>query len=138
MGVPETQRLNEGAYDLKTNAAVYDRLYATAAVVLRAGHSVIVDAVFGHADEQARIEAAARDASVEFHGMWLAAPRDVMEARLAQRTGDASDATAAVLQKQMTNVSEPSHWSKISAGGSSAEVLAQADWLIGLGAKMAV
>ncbi|MGZ5933328.1 MAG: bifunctional aminoglycoside phosphotransferase/ATP-binding protein [Rhizomicrobium sp.] len=138
MGVPETQRLNEGAYDLKTNAAVYDRLYATAAVVLRAGHSVIVDAVFGHADEQARIEAAARDASVEFHGLWLTAPRDVMEARLAQRTGDASDATAAVLQKQMTNVSEPSHWSKLSAGGSSAEVLAQADWLIGLGAKMAV
>ena len=138
MGVPETQRLDESAYDLKTNAAVYDRLYATARLVLHAGHSVIVDAVFGNTVEQARIEAVARDASVEFHGLWLTAPLETLERRIAQRTGDASDATVAVLQKQISHVSVPLHWSKVDAGGSSSEVLARIDWLIGLGAKMAV
>lgn len=138
MGVPESQRLEESAYDLRTNAAVYERLYTAAAAVLRAGHSVIVDAVFGNTYEQARIEAVAKDTSVEFHGLWLTAPRAVLESRIAQRTADASDATVAVLQKQIGAVSEPTHWSRIAAEGLPNAILSRIEWVIGLGAKIAL
>ena len=138
MGVPVTQKLDESAYDLRTNAAVYERLYATAGSVLRAGHSVIVDAVFGHADERSHIESVARDSAVEFHGVWLTAERTVLESRIAQRTADASDATVAVLRRQIESIAEPTHWTKIAAEGTPAQILSTIEWAIGLGAKMAV
>ena len=138
MGVPESQRLEESAYDLRTNAAVYERLYTAAAAVLRAGHSVIVDAVFGNTYEQARIEAVAKDTSVEFHGLWLTAPRAVLKSRIAQRTADASDATVAVLQKQIGAVSEPTHWSQIFGRKNCRRDTLRIEWVIGLGAKIAL
>ena len=138
MGVPETQKLDESAYDLRTNAAVYDRLYSTADTALRAGHSVIVDAVFGHADEQARIESVAHRASVESHRLWLTAPQAILESRIRQRSGDASDATVEVLRRQIGQVTVPAHWCEISAAETPDEILSKTEWVIGLGAKMAV
>jgi len=138
MGVPETVKLDESAYDLRTNAAVYERLYSAADTALRAGQSVIVDAVFGHADEQERIESVAHRVSVEFHGLWLTAPQAILESRIRQRSGDASDATVEVLHRQMNQVTPPSHWTEISAAGTPSEIWSKTEWVLGLGAKMAV
>ncbi len=46
-------------------------------------------------------EALAREAGVEFEGLWLEAAPDVLRARVAARTGDASDADVAVLERQL-------------------------------------
>jgi uncharacterized protein len=138
MGVAETERLPATAYDRRTNLSVYERLLEKASAILKAGHSVVVDAVFSQATEQARIEAVARSSGVDFHGLWLAAPKEVLEQRILQRSGDASDATVAVLRNQIAAVSEPAHWPRVQAEGTPRQVLALAERLVGRGAKMAV
>ncbi|MBL6937874.1 MAG: AAA family ATPase [Alphaproteobacteria bacterium] len=109
-GVSETTRLNDSAYDEATTASVYDELNRLAVQALHAGHSVIADAVFGAAHQRAHIQAAAFQAGVSFRGIWLTAPRPVLEARLAARKGDASDADAAVLAKQLAAIADPDDW----------------------------
>ena len=84
------------AYAPAENAAVFAELAALAGEALRGGHAVVADAAFLRPEERAAIEAAACGAP--FHGFWLQAPLDVLRARVAARTGDASDATVAVLE----------------------------------------
>jgi predicted kinase len=68
--------------------------------VLGAGHSVVLDAVFARADERAAAEALAAKVSVPFEGLWLDVPKEVAQARVAARQGDASDATSEVVDRQ--------------------------------------
>ena len=67
---------------------------------LRAGQSVILDAVFAREDERHAAEALAREVGVPFEGIWLDVPKNVAQARVAARRGDASDATPAVVERQ--------------------------------------
>jgi predicted kinase len=68
-------------------------------VALAAGHSVVADAMFLDPEMRAGIEAAA--SAARFDGLWLTAPPDVLEARVSARSGDASDADAAVLRQAL-------------------------------------
>jgi uncharacterized protein len=95
-GVPPEERLPEGAYTPAENAAVFAELAALAGEALRGGCAVVADAAFLRPEERAAVEAAACGAP--FHGFWLRAPLDVLRARVAARTGDASDATVPVLE----------------------------------------
>ena len=70
------------------------------ASLLRAGRTVVCDAVYGLASERQAIERVATDLGVPFRGFWLEAPEAVLEARVAARTGDASDADVAVVRRQ--------------------------------------
>ena len=67
---------------------------------LRAGHSVVLDAVFARPEERQSAEALARKVGVPFEGLWLDVPKEVAQARVADRKGDASDATPAVVERQ--------------------------------------
>ncbi len=78
----------------------YAALLERAERVLRAGHSVVLDAVFAKPEERDAAEALARKAGVPFEGLWLDVPKDVAQARVAARKGDASDATPAVVERQ--------------------------------------
>ena len=73
---------------------------ARAERVLRAGHSVVLDAVFARPEERAAAEALARKVGVPFRGIWLDVPKDVAQQRVTDRKGDASDATAIVVERQ--------------------------------------
>ena len=128
---PQNQRLDQSAYDSSASLLVYDRLLDFAATALRAGHSVIADAVFGGDAERERIEALARDSGIKMHALWLSAPRDVLAERIASRRGDASDADLRVLELQIANVSIPERWSKISSAAPTSTVLAEAERAIG-------
>lgn len=136
--VPQHQPLDEGAYSRSASAEVYERLIDIAATTLRSGHSVIADAVFGHDSERRRIETLARDAGVKLHAIWLTAPRNVLEERIAHRRGDASDATVKVLAEQLATVSVPDHWRKISAVGAISTVLAEAEKSIASASELAI
>ena len=68
--------------------------------VLRAGRSVVLDAVFARADERRAVEALANRLGVPFDGLWLDCPKDLAQARVEGRGADASDATAAVVERQ--------------------------------------
>jgi predicted kinase len=101
---------------------------------LTAGHSVIVDAVFARPDERRRMEAVAREAGVRFAGIWLDAPADLLKARVAARRGDASDATPAVVERQIATGVGDVDWRRIDADGSPETVLTRARQTLAPGA----
>ena len=83
--------------------------------MLAAGRPVILDATFMDAGERAKVEALARDAGVQFEGVWLQSDPAVLRGRVAARTGDASDATLAVLEDQLrASGSAPHGWTLVT------------------------
>ncbi len=99
-GRAATDRLPPEAYAPGVSTRVFAAIAAIAATCLAAGHSVIADAVYGHPGQRAAIAAVAAAHGVAFHGVWLEAPLALKLERVAGRTGDASDADAAVVRRQ--------------------------------------
>ena len=99
-GIALEQRMPSGSYSAEASARVYDAFTARAERVLRAGYSVVLDAVFAREDERAAAEALARKTSVPFEGIWLDVQKEVAQTRVSRRQADASDATAAVVERQ--------------------------------------
>jgi hypothetical protein len=123
-GLAPTARLGPEGYTVEANTRVYAELRARAGRVLAAGHAAIVDAVHARPDERAAVEAVARAAGAEFVGVWLDVPPAVMAARIGERRADASDATVAVLEKQLAYDLGEISWHRLAAGGSLAELTA--------------
>jgi len=99
-GVALEDRMLAGSYSPEASARVYAAFMARAERVLRAGHSVVLDAVFARSDERAAAEALAHTVGVPFQGIWLDVPKDVAQQRVTDRKDDASDATATVVERQ--------------------------------------
>lgn len=100
-GAGPVDRLAPQVYTPEFYSRVYDTVFETARAALKAGQSVVLDATFTEPALRARAEALARECGVPFHGAWLSAAVGVLEARVSARTGDASDATLAVLHDQI-------------------------------------
>jgi predicted kinase len=97
-------RVPGGIYDAETTRRTYARLEALAAAALRSGWPVIVDATFLHAEERAAFRRLAQALRVPFRILCCEAPRAALHTRLAQRArhaDDASEADAAVLERQL-------------------------------------
>jgi predicted kinase len=129
-GVDELARLPQSAYGAAQTAAVYADLAARATAALTAGRAVITDAVYATPDERTAIEAVARGLSVLFIGIWLEAPAKQIIGRVAGRRGDASDATPAVVEKQLAYDIGPLTWRKLDASPARETVAAAAMRLI--------
>jgi hypothetical protein len=99
-GIALEERMPAGSYSPEASARTYAACLARAERVLRAGHSVVLDAVFARPEERAAAEALARKVGVPFRGIWLDVPKDVAQQRVTDRKGDASDATATVVERQ--------------------------------------
>jgi aminoglycoside phosphotransferase family enzyme/predicted kinase len=124
-GAAETTRLGSAHYSAVATGHVYKALNAKAQVALRAGHSVILDAVYAREHQRERAEEIAREAKVSFTGLWLEAPdRDLMN-RVEARTGDASDANADVVRQQLAYETGPVSWHKVDASGEPGKVKAR-------------
>jgi uncharacterized protein len=93
-------------YSAEATARTYARLFEVAQSALRAGYRVILDAAFLRAAERSHALALARSLKVSFSIVVCAAPPEVLHERLRTRTGDASEANAAVLE-QLRAVAEP-------------------------------
>jgi hypothetical protein len=114
-GVPPEQRLPQSAYRAAAGRAVFAELATLVGTVAAGGHGVIADAMFLRPDQRASMAQAAASAGVPFLGLWLTAPMDLLEARLASRTGDASDATIAVLRAAARDDRGGGDWLAIDA-----------------------
>ncbi|CAN5699969.1 bifunctional aminoglycoside phosphotransferase/ATP-binding protein [soil metagenome] len=99
-GIALEERMPAGGYAPDASAKTYAAMFQRAERVLRAGQSVVLDAVFARPDERQAAEELARKIGVPFDGRWLDVPKDVAQARVAARKGDASDATPAVVVRQ--------------------------------------
>src|SRR5690606_21898199 len=100
MGAGPREALPPKAYGPDTHARVYAAMFETASALPKAGRGVVLDATFMEPDQRAQAEACARAAGVAFDGIWLEAPMAVLEARVAGRAGDASDAGRETLRDQ--------------------------------------
>jgi aminoglycoside phosphotransferase family enzyme/predicted kinase len=126
-GVGETAKLPHEAYRADITARVYATLNDKARRILAAGHSVIIDAVFGHADERAAIAATAGAASFPLDGLFLTAGIATRIARVGGRTGDASDADAKVALAQESYDLGSLGWANVDASGTPEQTLARAE-----------
>lgn len=124
-GVAETERLPPASYSREAGFAVYTSCLARAGRALAAGHSVVLDAVFAEESERRAGRDLARRSRAHFAGVWLEAPPDVLTARVAARQGDASDATAEVVARQLRYDLGPLDWQRVDASGTPEETLAR-------------
>ena len=83
-------------------------VFAGVAIAARAGHAVIADLTFMARDDRKAVAQAA--GSVPFVGVWLTAPPEVLEQRVAARVGDASDADVTVLRRALAADPGPGDW----------------------------
>ncbi len=125
-GVDEFTKLPPEAYTPEMSRKVYERLQRRAGKVLASSWPVVVDAVFARPEERAAMERVAKEAGVPFIGLWLDAPAEVLRQRVAGRTGDASDATVAVLEKQLSYDLGEITCRRVDASGTPEEVLEEA------------
>ncbi len=125
-GVEPDARLGSEGYTEEASERAYAVVLEKAHVALMAGHSVIVDAVFARETARARIEAVASTAGVPFSGLWLEAAPATLTARVAARKDDASDATVAVLTRQLAGTVGDITWKRVDASGGVDATLAAA------------
>ncbi|WP_439577798.1 AAA family ATPase [Elioraea sp.] len=117
-GVAPEAGLRPDSYTRAASDAVYAALEDGLAAALGAGHAAIADAAFLDPAERTRVEAIAHRAGVPFLGLWLEAPLAVLEARLAARQGDASDANIVVLRQAAAHDPGPIAWTRLDASDS--------------------
>jgi len=107
---PQT-RLPPESYTMGESAAVFAEIKRLASIALADGHAVVADAVFQRAAERDALEGLHQD----FTGLWLEAPLDILRERIANRVGDASDATAQVLAATAARDAGEITWTRLNA-----------------------
>ncbi|WP_041368404.1 AAA family ATPase [Methylocella silvestris] len=112
--VSELERLPQEAYQPEASVPVYSRLYALAALTLKTGQSVVIDAAFFKESERADAEVAT-GAGGAFLGLWLDAPLQARLQRVSARHGDASDAGPQVALAQEDVSLGEINWVRVDA-----------------------
>ncbi len=123
-GADPQSRLAASAYTSNARAAIYDKLFQRAESILKAGHSVLIDATFLDRADREKATALAARAHVSLHRFWLDAPLDILINRVTARHGDASDADADVVRAQFTSNTRPKDWRVIDVSGSITHTVA--------------
>lgn len=119
-GLDETVHLPPESYSAAASKATYRAIFQRAVAALKAGHSVVLDAVFAREDERDAAEELAQGVNARFTGLWLAAAPAILKSRVTGRRGDASDADAAVVEKQLGYQPGEIRWKKVDVSGSVA------------------
>ncbi|HIE19817.1 MAG TPA: hypothetical protein EYP72_02145, partial [Rhodospirillales bacterium] len=131
-GVPLTRRLGNQGYLAEMTERTFEALYEEALAALRAGQSVLADAVFAKPESRRTIERVADKAGVPFTGLWLEAPAEIMARRVTERQRNVSDANAKILGQQLTYDLGEIEWFRIDSSGPRQETLKAGLGLIGL------
>ncbi len=125
-GARPEMRLPLDAYAPRMDRKVLARMAYDARVALRAGAAVVLDATFLDPEARACAAAIACAEGVRFDGIWLDLPAEEAMTRVSGRAADASDATAAVVERQAERAVRPADWRVLLAGRPVDGVLAEA------------
>ena len=123
LGIPEDAKAPQSAYTKEAAHAVYQAIDRKIQSILAAGHSAVFDAVFADKQERDAVAIVASRVEVEFHGLWLEAPVDVLKSRVKARSSDASDATTAIVDTQLGYDLGTLSWARVDAGGTYEQTL---------------
>lgn len=123
-GAGPTEPLPASAYTPDQLSRAYDAMFGEAEAMLKAGRAVVLDATFLDPALRARAEDLAQRTGVAFRGVWMQAPAEVLEARVAARQGDASDATVEILHQQLARDPGPMTWTAVDATLDTAAAVA--------------
>ena len=124
--VPMLQHLGPEGYSRDASDRVYSTMAEQAQLILRAGHSVVIDAVSARPADREVIEQAAEAAAAPFVGLWLDAPEPLLIDRAARRRNDPSDADASVIRQQHVQGAADVRWRRLDASAPASYVLAAA------------
>jgi uncharacterized protein len=119
-GAAPEERLPQSAYSAAASQAVFAALAAMVRDAAAGGHAAIADATFIDPCHRAMVADAAQTAGAPFRGLWLEVPLTTLEARVAGRRDDASDATVAVLRAASRNRPSAGDWVAIDAAEPAA------------------
>ena len=122
-GVAPEERLPAAGYTPEARAEVLAVLLGGVRAAAAGGHCVIADATFLEPAAREAIEQSARQAGAAFLGVWLEAPLAMLQARVAARRSDASDADAGVLQAAASRMVPPQGWLRVDATDAEAAAL---------------
>jgi predicted kinase len=125
-GAEPLQRLGPEGYTDDMTRRVYTTVSDRSVAIARAGYASIADAVFARPSDRDALERAAQAARVPFFGIWLDAPAEQLTARLTQRVGDASDADADVVRRQLSENVGTIRWRRVDASSRPEQVARQA------------
>jgi predicted kinase len=125
-GKDEQEKLPADAYAPEVTARVYASIADKARRAAAAGHCAIVDGVFAKPQERAVMQRSAGALGVPFHGLFLDADLATRVARVGARSGDASDADAAVAHAQESYDLGALDWERIDTSGTPDQTLARA------------
>jgi hypothetical protein len=109
-GARRAAAFGTGLYAPEMTARTYARLHEVAATVLDAGYPVIVDAAMLRRAERDALRELAVRLGLRIQFVWCEAPPATLRSRIARRQAkgaDASDATLAVLERQLSFTEEP-------------------------------
>ncbi len=118
-GVAPEQKLPPAAYTAEADAEVAATLLGSVRAAAAGGQAVIADATFRDPAARDGIRRSARQAGAAFLGVWLDAPLPVLEARVAARRNDASDADLAVLRRAAARAVAPPDWLLVDASDAA-------------------
>jgi aminoglycoside phosphotransferase family enzyme/predicted kinase len=112
-GVAPEEKLLPAGYTAEAHSEVTATLLGSVRAAAAGGHAVIADATFRDPLVRDAIEQCARQAGAAFLGIWLDAPLPVLEARVAARRNDASDADLNVLLRAAIQAAPPPSWLRV-------------------------
>ena len=125
------ETLPESAYNAPANEAVDEALLAAASAAAEGGHPLVIDATFLSLALRSELRRRVTEAGSRFVGLWLEAPTCLLEKRIRNRRGDASDATVAVLHRAESLNPGPGDWRPLPAR-EMAETLTAARRILGI------
>ncbi|MBL6929068.1 MAG: AAA family ATPase [Rhodospirillales bacterium] len=131
-GVDPLTKLGPDGYTPEMSERTYAAFYDETRKALETGQSVIADAVFSKPEERAVIADVARDMDVPFNGLWLEAPREIMEFRVTKRRRNVSDADAGVVRRQLDYDLGEITWDRIDSSGPRTRTLEKGLNILGL------
>jgi uncharacterized protein len=99
----ETQQSHD-RYSTQSRESTYQRLYELADWLLSLNYSVVVDATFLKRSMRHKFQALASRLQVPFDVLACEAPVEELKRRIANRQGDASEATQSVLLGQLSEI----------------------------------
>jgi len=116
--VSSTHHLGLAHYNEKNADRVYDRLLRRTTRAIDANYPVIVDATFLTKARRDEIQQLAEKKQVDFYGVWLMAPVQIMRGRIEARREDASDADVSILDKQLKQNKGTIDWQHIDTSAT--------------------